>query len=96
MTANYRMRWLQPYPEAIPGAGGLAGQTHRTVYPLLLERQAADGEWEPQERADSVTGSLEDMTRHSWWRDAEARMAERHGLAYHAVNAAGSRPGWPC
>lgn len=89
------MRWLTGYAETIPAAGGRL-QSRRPVYPLLLERLAPDGEWEPVDRLDLSVPNLDSYTRCAFWRNAEKTLAERHHVHVDRGYTVDSRPVVAC
>lgn len=62
MMNDYRLRWLDGFPEYESDGGGPAYATGRIVWPLLLERRALDGEWEPVGRRIVVSGNLNERS----------------------------------
>ncbi|MBT1164583.1 hypothetical protein JS534_08175 [Bifidobacterium felsineum] len=74
------MRWLHPYDGTRLDEEGMLLPTHRLVYPLLLERLASDGEWEPVDRLDATPENTGSTSMISWWRAHENEIAWRNGL----------------
>lgn len=67
-------------PEYESGGGGPAYATGRTVWPLLLERRALDGEWESVGRRTVVSGNLNEIVSADWWRGMECGLCAEHGV----------------
>lgn len=80
MMNDYRLRWLDGFPEYESDGGGPAYATGRTVWPLLLERRALDGEWEPVGRRIVVSGNLNEIVTADWWRGMERGLCAEHGV----------------
>ena len=80
MMNDYRLCWLDGFPEYESDGGGPAYATGRTVWPLLLERRALDGEWEPVGRRIVVSGNLNEIVTADWWRGMERGLCAEHGV----------------
>lgn len=79
---RYRIHWLAPYPET----DWARVCTRRSVYPVLLERMAGDGEWEPVD-GDALTVSEPDAwAREDTWASTERRLLDRAHVTRGMLN----------
>lgn len=96
MVHDYRMRWLSGYAETVSTGSNRCIPSRRPVYPLVLERKAVDGEWEPLDRLDVPVPNLDSYTRGAFWRKVENSFAARHHVTVDRGLTIRSRPVTAC
>lgn len=59
--------------------------TRRTIYPVLLEHQAKDGEWEPVSRGTLTISDPDAWTREDTWAAVEEQLLRQAGLTRRMI-----------